>query len=58
MIRSEAVDYIDKDKVALLQDEAIKLGATITKLISTKNICSGTMGPIEVSIWMLKIWKI
>ena len=38
MIRSEAVDYIDKDKVSLLQDEAIKLGATITKLISTKNI--------------------
>jgi Predicted metal-binding protein (DUF2284). len=38
MIRSEAVDCIDKDKITLLCDEAIKLGATITKLISTKSI--------------------
>ena len=38
MIRSETVDCIDKDKITLLCDEAIKLGATITKLISTKSI--------------------
>jgi len=38
MIKAETVERTDEDKIALLQDEAIKLGATITKLISTQNI--------------------
>jgi predicted metal-binding protein len=38
MIRSESVDCINKDKFTLLCDETIKLGATSSKLISTKSI--------------------
>ncbi|MBT6048914.1 MAG: hypothetical protein HOG49_19120, partial [Candidatus Scalindua sp.] len=38
MIKVETIERTDEDKIALLQDEAIKLGATITKLISTQNI--------------------
>jgi len=38
MIRSESIDCINTDKIALLCEEAVKLGATFPKLISTKNI--------------------
>ena len=38
MIKVETIERTDEDKIALLHDEAMKLGATITKLISTKNI--------------------
>ena len=58
MIRSETVDCIDKDKITLLCDEAIKLGATITKVDFYKKYYSRTLGPIEVPIWMLEIWEI
>ena len=38
MIKAETVERTDEEKIALLHDEAMKLGATITKLISTESI--------------------
>ena len=32
MIRTETVDCLNKDKISLLCEEAVKLGATISKL--------------------------
>jgi predicted metal-binding protein len=38
MIRSETVDCMNRDKMELLCDESVKLGATISKIVSTKSI--------------------
>mgnify|MGYP001163511971 FL=1 len=38
MIKTKTVDCINNDKIELLFDEAIKLGATFSKLIFTKSI--------------------
>ena len=52
MFRPETIDSVSKDKIELLCEETVKLGATFSKLISTKKYCNRALGPIEMSLWL------